>query len=51
METSMVKACDCVNCPGAGCTCGCQSGMAAAASCACGSACGCEGGEQGCLCN
>src|SRR5512137_1863958 len=21
METSMVKACECVNCPGAGCTC------------------------------
>lgn len=54
---SMDRRCQCANCPGAGCTCGCQHGSAtpamqaaAAPSCACGPACRCDGAEAGCLC-
>ncbi len=49
------RLCNCIDCPGAGCRCGCQAEasaptLAAPARCACGPACGCEGAEQGCLC-
>lgn len=47
-------ACQCTNCPGAGCTCGYQTQntavLAAPAACRCGPACGCEAAEQGCVC-
>ena len=48
--------CNCSNCPGAGCQCGCQTGssitpaMALPPQCNCAPACGCEGAEQGCVC-
>ena len=50
-------ACQCTNCPGIGCQCGCAATEvlptlnAAAAACACGTACGCEAAEQGCVCS
>ncbi|WP_284618632.1 hypothetical protein [Aquabacterium humicola] len=54
---SMDRRCQCANCPGASCTCGCQHGSAmpamqaaAAPACHCGPNCGCDAGEQGCLC-
>jgi hypothetical protein len=48
-------SCRCVDCPGAGCTCGCQDAAAsgpviAAPACACGPGCACDAAEQGCLC-
>lgn len=49
--------CQCVNCPGADCLCGCQTDRApqtapaAALACECGPRCGCDAAEQGCLCN
>lgn len=48
--------CECSNCPGAGCQCGCQPTMRAVqpndarAACNCAHACGCDAAEQGCLC-
>ena len=56
MNPTIPHACGCIDCPGAGCTCGCQAGNthpAVAANppaCRCGPGCGCEGAEQGCLC-
>jgi len=52
--SSTAPSCRCVDCPGAGCTCGCQavasSPVIAAPACACGPGCNCDAGEQGCLC-
>jgi len=57
MNTPTTPACQCVNCSGASCRCGCRSvaatAPAAAATrpaCNCGSRCGCDAAEQGCLC-
>ena len=50
-------SCECVDCQGTDCRCGCQadanppSTHAAAPVCACGLRCGCEAAEQGCLCS
>jgi hypothetical protein len=59
-ETTMFSLetdrCQCSNCPGAGCQCGCQAATAelqqnaAGTACNCGHACGCDAAEQGCLC-
>ena len=49
-------SCQCVDCPGSSCRCGCQADATlstppvATQACACGPRCGCEAGEQGCLC-
>ena len=54
---STTLSCQCVDCPGAGCLCGCQADSnlstapAAGQACACASRCGCEAAEQGCLCS
>jgi len=52
METSMVKRCECIDCPGAGCLCGCEhpATQALPQACSCGG-CGCDAAEQGCLCS
>lgn len=54
LHAPRTTACTCVDCPGAGCTCGCQAlagaTIAAPAACRCGPACGCEAAEQGCMC-
>jgi hypothetical protein len=43
--------CSCLNCPGAACTCGCNTAAhATPATCACERACGCASAEAGCLC-
>ncbi len=49
------RLCNCIDCPGEGCRCGCQANhsgatLATPAACGCGTGCGCEGAEQGCLC-
>jgi len=56
MNHAMSAQCNCTNCPGAGCPCGCQTGTsvnyapALPPQCDCGPTCGCEGAEQGCVC-
>jgi hypothetical protein len=48
--------CNCLNCAGDACQCGCQATQPellanyAESDCRCGPNCPCEGGEQGCLC-
>jgi len=55
MQDESIPQCQCPNCPGAGCRCGCQDPTSALAvhaappSCGC-ACCGCEAAEQGCLC-
>lgn len=57
-----VQACQCANCPGAGCQCGCQHATPAGATparqacacgpaCQCGPGCQCDAAESGCVCN
>ena len=49
--------CQCANCPGQACQCGCQLAATAPAiteaqsSCVCGGSCGCSASGQHCLCN
>lgn len=49
--------CQCADCPGANCPCGCQADATppatqlAGLSCTCASRCGCDAAEQGCLCS
>lgn len=55
MNDTTNDLCNCGNCAGAACHCGCQLAATAAISeasrnCACGATCGCAA-EQGCLCN
>ena len=56
MNTTSTSSCQCVDCPGASCRCGCQAAATppttavAGAACTCAMRCGCEGAEQGCLC-
>jgi hypothetical protein len=56
MNTPSTHACQCTDCPGQSCSCGCQAdatlpaATAASPACACGPRCGCDAGEQGCLC-
>ena len=56
MNVDSTFACRCIDCPGAGCQCGCQTDAstsrapAAGSPCACGPRCGCDAAEQGCLC-
>ena len=56
MNHRMIDRCNCTNCPGTGCQCGCQAAALPAASaatppyCACGQGCSCEAAEQGCVC-
>lgn len=56
MQHELTSPCQCTECPGAGCRCGCQQPapalalQAAPPSCGCES-CGCEAAEQGCLCH
>lgn len=53
MNQSTVDRCNCTNCPGEDCQCGCQAAafVAAPPACTCGPSCGCEGAEQGCVCH
>lgn len=51
-------SCQCTNCPGAGCTCGCQhaapapqQACACGPACQCGPGCQCDAAEAGCVCN
>jgi len=56
MDYQTIDRCDCTNCPGTGCQCGCQVVSLASPStatpprCACGQGCSCEAAEQGCVC-
>jgi hypothetical protein len=56
MNTPANRLCQCIDCPGASCRCGCQSDAApptpaaAPPACACGPRCGCAAAPQGCLC-
>ncbi|MBC5786214.1 hypothetical protein H8N03_24975 [Ramlibacter sp. USB13] len=54
------QRCQCANCPGAACQCGCQDPTPAAAprqacacgpACQCGPGCQCDAAEAGCVCN
>jgi hypothetical protein len=57
MNSASTFSCQCVDCPGSSCLCGCLADSApsvaliAAQACTCGSGCGCEAAEQGCLCS
>jgi hypothetical protein len=52
--STTIASCQCVDCPGASCTCGCQAAasttLAAGLACACGPSCNCDAADQGCLC-
>jgi hypothetical protein len=56
-EASSSALCQCANCPGSGCDCGCQSVTQAVSEqpvpqhCTCGPRCGCDAAKQGCLCD
>jgi hypothetical protein len=57
MNYPMNDRCNCTNCSGDGCVCGCQAELSAVCAvatpphCECGPACGCEAAEQGCVCS
>jgi hypothetical protein len=57
MTQDLTNRCNCTNCPGANCQCGCQTAksasvpMALPAACACGAHCACDAAEQGCVCH
>jgi hypothetical protein len=57
MNASNTPSCQCVECPGAGCRCGCQhaatppAAATAVQACACGPRCGCDAAQQGCSCS
>jgi hypothetical protein len=57
MNFASTLSCQCADCPGSSCLCGCQADatpsttLGAVQACACASSCGCEAAEQGCLCN
>ena len=56
-ELSVHHSCQCVDCPGSSCLCGCQANstpstrLVAGQACTCACRCGCEAAEQGCLCS
>lgn len=52
-SNATTPACGCANCPGAGCTCGCQAAAqtqpaaASGSGCTCGPRCACQNGCRG----
>lgn len=56
MNTTSTFSCQCADCPGDRCRCGCQgdatppAAAAAPQACTCGPRCDCSAAEQGCLC-
>ncbi len=55
MNTASIPACQCVDCPGAGCRCGCQGDAQPQSAvqqrpCMCGPRCACNAAEPGCRC-
>jgi hypothetical protein len=56
MNVPSIISCECADCPGASCACGCNAAPDAsrtavqAPPCTCGSSCACQATERGCLC-